>query len=394
MRFIKQLFLALHFTILIANLASAQFIQTAGTAPSAAEPWSLTAGVNETYEDNVQLTAEGTGSLGTAIHGGLARNWAVDRGRGNVRLSGDASQTFYRDVSGLDQFTYSANLGVNYAITRRLAWTLGDSVNQGYAQDATVLTDQGVVLPKVTTFTNAASTQLAYELSPRSQMQWALSTQRVLFETSDFASGSSFTTRLSYSHQIGRVQRVGISQDFTRWTTPGTTDTAGTTETNLALQATWQRPIGRDSGVTAAAGIQPYTASGTSGYNFSPTATVALNTHVRLTDIVSLSYSHLIEQAFGFGHTYQSDNLSASYGVTLTRKLGADFAGSFGRSRDPIDPEIGFNGQTASASMKYALLRSLALSGSYSLFSRTEKPSPKVTSSRVLVSLTYGTTWR
>jgi hypothetical protein len=388
MTLIKQLFLASTFTMLVADPAGAQFVQTAATAPGTSEPWSLSAGVDGTYEDNVQLTSEGSGSLGSVIHGGLGRNWAVGRGRGDVRLNGDASQTFYRDVQGLNQFNYGGNIAINYAITRRLAWTLGDSVRQGYAQDAALLIDQGVVLPKVLTLTNVATTQLAYELSPRSQLQWGLSTQRAAFTASNFADGSQFETRLSYSHQVGRNQRIGILQDYQRSTTEGTT------ETHLSLQGTWQRPIGRDSGVTASGGIQPYTLSGVSGFNFAPTFTAAINTHVRQTDTVSLSYARTIEQAFGFGHTYESHNVSASYALSLTRKLGLDLGGNYGRSRDPIDPEIGFTGKTASAALKYAVSRDLMVSGSYNLFSRTEQPTAAVTSSRMLVSLTYGKTWR
>jgi hypothetical protein len=388
MRPIKPLFLSLPFAILIANVASAQFIQTAGTQPSTATPWSLSAGVNESYEDNVQLTDGGSGALGSAIHGALARDWALGRGRGNFRLSGDASQTFYRDEPNLNQFSYGGNLAVSYAITRRLAWTLGDSVSQGYAQDATVLTDQGVVLPKVLTRTNSASTQFAYELSPRSQMQFGLAAQQVSFTTSDFVGGSAYSTRLSYSHQVGMAQRIGLAGDYQQSTT------LGTTETNLSVQGTWQRPIGRDAGLTASAGVRPYTVSGSTGYRFAPTVTAGLSTHVRQTDTVAVSYARTIEQAFGFGHTYQSDIVALSYGLSPTRKLGLDFGGNYGRSTDPIDPTVGFTGETASASLKYALLRSLSMTASYGLFSRTEKPGPAVTSSRVIVSLAYGMTWR
>jgi hypothetical protein len=394
MRLARQLLLTLNFTILIATVASSQGISTpqglatAVTAPSASEPWSMTVGLNETYEDNVQLTAEGTGSLGSAIHGGLARTWALDRGRGDIRASGDATQIFYRETPNLNQLTYGANVGVAYALTRRLQWTLGDSLTQGYAQDAKVLTDQGVVLPKVVTRTNSASTQFAYALSPASQMQWGVSSQRASFETSALTDSSQFFTRLSYSHQIGRAQRIGIAQDFQR------SITGDTTETNFATQGTWQRPIGKDSGVILAGGIQPYTLSGVDGFHFAPTTNVSVNTHVRQRDTVALSYARTIEQALGLGHTYESHIVSGSYGLTPSPNLGVDFGVNYARNRDPVAPEAGFSGTTASVSMKYALRPRLSLTGGYNLFSRTVEPGPLVLSSRWLVGLTYGKTWR
>jgi hypothetical protein len=379
-----NLLLAGIFTVSLATAAAAQ---TTGAQTTPMGPWTLSISAQETYEDNVQLTAQGTGTLGTNLGAALGRDWMFPRG--DVRLSGNVNQLFYHETPELNQPTFGLTGGASYAISRRFRWTITDTVSEGYAQDSRVLINQGVVLPKVVTLTNVASNQLSYDLSPRSQIQWGLSTQRVVFTTTDFIGGNSVTSQLAYSHQIAKSQRLGITQQYQ------VTFQEGTSAIVQALLGTWQRPIGKDSGVSVGMGVQPYTVPGVSGYHFAPTTSVSVDTHVRRTDTLVLSYNRTVLQTFGVDRTEDTYTVTATYGLNLSRKFGMSFSDTYVRGSDVVVPDRKLIGQTASVSAQYALRQNLAITAGYSVFARTEEPNPTtVASYRASVALAYSTSWR
>jgi hypothetical protein len=229
---------------------------------------------------------------------------------------------------------------------------------------------------------------LAYALSPRSQIQWGASAQQVSFGSSNFSGGSTIGTSLSYSQRVGRSQSVGVSGDYQQ------SRANGATASIQSLRGTWSRPIGKDAGVAVAAGVQPYTLPGVSGYRFTPTASASVNTHVRQKDTLVVGYSRTIEQGFGFGRIQQNDNVTGSYSLNLGRKFGVDLSGSYGRGASPVAPDLKLIGITSTVSTRYALVKNLMLTASYSFFTYTDQPHPTVTSDRSSLSLSYVTTWR
>jgi hypothetical protein len=379
---IKRLLLAWICAMLVAATATPQ------TETTAAEPWSAQVGVTETYESNVQLTSQGGGSLGSLVQGSLNRDWALHRG--DLRMGGNLGRGFYREFPSLNYLFYGGSAALSYAITRRLSWTLNDTVSSSYAQDATLLTEAGVVLPKVQTRTYAGSNQFAYALSPSSQIQWGVSASRVAFDSSSFADGSSVGTRLSYSHQVGKSQFIGIAGDYQRQMTLGTV-------TNIQdLLGTWQRPIGKESGVSVAAGVQAFTLPGVSGYRFSPTGSASVHTRVRRNDTLALSYSNTVQQAFGYGRYLENNNITGSYGLTVSPTFGVDFGYTYGQGSSPLPTaqDLKLIGQTATVNIRYTVMRNLRVTGGYSHFTYIDQPSPTVTSYRLTFGLFYVATWR
>jgi len=355
-------------------------------AAQATQPWSLSAGIIESYEDNVSLQTGGGSDLGSRVQAGLGRDWTFHRG--SLSTSANASQFFYRESPGLNTVGYGANFGASYLISRRASITVGNTIASSYAQDSAVLTQAGLVLPKVLTRTNVASASWSYVLSPKTQMGLGFRAQTVRFNRSGFDNGSTYAAGFNFSRQIGTVQRFGVSAETQR------SLTANVQQFINSVLGTWQLSLGKLSGISAAGGLRPYTLpDGT--WRFAPGGSFSFNTHVRQRDAIVLTYDHVVEQAFGFGGTHTSHLASVSYELYVTRKLSLSGSGNYGRGTFPEDRNKKRIGETGVVSVSYAVFQNVNVAGSYRIYSSTEYPAfPTVTNHQTQVSLMYGTKWR
>src|SRR5262249_8344598 len=178
------------------------------------QPWSLTLGMNEVFESNVRLgAADGGGDSASQLQAAASRDWLF--GRADVKLTGNVSRLFYRQDVDLNQLIYGAGVAASYPFTRRLLWSGRDTFTSTYAQDAKVLTDGGLVLPKVVTHVNAASSRWTYDLSPRTRVQGDVGVQRISFDSTQFATSSLVTMRISVTRQFSQSETLGISYGST-----------------------------------------------------------------------------------------------------------------------------------------------------------------------------------
>jgi hypothetical protein len=231
-----------------------------------AEPWSLSLGVGETYDTNLTFSSEtgsGTrGEFGSHLSAGGSRTWTGPRG--SVSLNGNAADFFYRHTSALDAFTFGFGAGGAYAVTRRLTWSVNDTLSSAYAQDTTLLTNAGLLFPRVIVHTNSASNAFSYDLSPKSQIVWGLSTQAVGFAASKFAGAKNIGSNLNFVRRLGSSESIGIGYDFQ------ISNSSGAAGTVQAVQGTWRRSVGQRATLAVSGGIRPYTLPGVSGYLISP----------------------------------------------------------------------------------------------------------------------------
>ena len=352
-----------------------------------AEPWSFGVGVNGSYEGNALFAAsEGEEEFSHAVSASLGRAWALRRGSAN--LTGNASQFFYRKSTSLNDLRFNASGGLTHAITRRLQWSGTSQVSSGLARDSEVLIGAGLVLPSVSTRSSSSSSMFTYALSRQSQLTWSLSQSGVGFSSGAFQGGSSLTSALSWSRQVGRSQTLGVTQDYTR-TFQGDQST-----TIQGLAGTWSGTVGSWT-AHASLGLRPYSVPGEDGNRFTTGIAAGVTKPVRPGQTMGVTYDRSITQTFGVdagNHLMQS--VSGNYSITLTRLLSTSFSGSYSRSRSPLERERGLEGQTGSASLTYRVTPSLGLSVSSSVYSRMVRGAERATSYNTSVALTYGLTWR
>jgi hypothetical protein len=386
---------------LTACLSVPAHAQTAAQGPAGAplpsaegtvdEPWSLSLGVNGSYEGNALFTGpqDGEQQFSHSLAAGLNRTWKLRRGGAAFGVSG--SQPFYQDTTSLNDFRYNLSGTLAYLVTRRLTWVGGGSLSSGLARDSEVLTDSGLVLPSVTTKTSSAASAFSYMLTPKSTLSWSLAESGVGFDSILFRGGTTLSSALSYSRTVGASQTVGVVQDYSR--TFGDDDPSANV---YGFLGTWSMSAGHGWTTFASAGVRPYTVPEEDGYRMSFALNAGITRPLRPGQVVGVTYSKSIEQAFGLSTTNNLvQNLSGNYSITFRNNLSATFGGTLTFAQDPLNPDRQIKGQVASAGLSYRLMRNLAFSAGTSFYSRVDDVEQgRVNSTTTFMSLSYVTTWR
>jgi hypothetical protein len=358
--------------------------QPGGTKAVDIKPWSLRFGVNEVLEDNVQLTSGGGGDLGSRVDVGVGRD-VTFRG-GQIRVVADAGQLLYQQAKNLNQLTYGVGVNTTYLVTRRLTWRVSEFLTSNYAQDTRVLTDVGLILPRVLTRSNSASTELLYDLSRQTQIRASLAAQTVSFASAELTGASNVVTTVRLDRLVGRSQSVGIN-----W---GQTIASTITGDIQGLLGTWRGTFGRGVTLNAAGGVRPYKLEGRSGYQFAPALLVGIDARLTPTVTVSGNYERAVEQAYGFSGTHLAHRLLASSTVGVGRRVTVEGSASYGLNTYPLDPNFRLTGTAESLSVAYKIVDNLTVSGLSSLWYRQDSAAPAILATRVGVSLSYGFAWR
>lgn len=349
--------------------------------------WVFNVGGGETYESDTGFTgAEGNGGWSRSVQGRLGHTWV--KRRGSVELGGDVAHQAYHSGSQNGRLTYGVAGGLSHAMTRRLTWRLSGTVSQMDSQDTDILTTSGIVLAQRSlTRTQGASTDFAYQLSRRSQLNVSVSTSRVTFVDSELIPGTSMTTRVGYSKEFFRSQSIGISMGHSVSTMTG--DIEG-------LMATWRARVGTVFAVNAAGGIRPYKLNEHSNsYSFAPGASFGLVARLGETQSVGFSYERAVEQAYGVGGTHLGDRYNANYTVAVGRRLTANLTGSYGKNYYPDrTDDYSLGGRTFNGSLSYLLGRQLSLGASYGRWLRDETGFETTTTYRTMFTISYGGAWR
>jgi hypothetical protein len=363
----------------------------AQTAAQSTQPlWTLDFGANQTYDSNVRFTPDQpTGDWGTQLHVGLGVGWPVNT-RATINVTSSAAQVFYRDSTDLSNFSYGAGAGFTYLVTRRLNWTATNSFYSGYAQDSRLLTDAGLVLAKEQVWTNAFSTTLGYDLSPRTQFRWTFGENGVVFGSPNLISGWSYSTGMTLSRQISRPQTLSVTYNY------GQTVSAGLTGVVQSVFGTWQLAAGQSVTFSASGGVQPYTLPGESGFLFAPAGAAQLTVKVRTTETLNISYQTAIGQALGNTSTYLSRGVVGSYTWSLGARASVDGSGSYVRGTYPQIPDQILIGRTATANFRYRIAKNLSLATNASIYRRADQGVglEPTSSYRLGLSVSYGTNWR
>jgi hypothetical protein len=379
---VKSLICLVSFALSVAT-AYGQTAQAPQEAPVRETPWSFGLSAHQSYESDVQFSgSQGNGDWLRRLDARAGRTWLLRRG--GVDFGSDVSQLFYRSATQLNRLMYNVGGTASYALTHRLTWRGGGTANTSYAEDARILTDAGLLFPRVVTRTNIASTELSYVLSRRMQLDGGVSTTTISFQDSPLVSGSSTSARIHLMRQLAKNQTIGASLGHTISNTTG--DIQG-------LLGTWRGNFGRSLVLNATAGIRPYSLDGESGYRFAPGGSFGVSTRLARTQTFSASYERAVEQAYGAGGTHLAHRFNGNYEFALGDRLMLDGSASYGVNTYPQREDYTNDGKTAMFGMRYLLGRRFSIGANYGIWIRSETGSPSATTYRTNVSLTYGLAW-
>jgi hypothetical protein len=381
------------FRLVVATLA---FCVAVGVSPAnaqeqaPAEPWSFSVSVNGSYEENALFVGptEDQKEFVHDVQGTLGRTWTLRRGNAQASLRG--SQPFYRETASLNDFSYSVNGGMSYALTHRLSWSGSSALSSGLARQAEVLTEAGQVLPSTTVRSTTSASMFSYALSRRSQLGWTLSQQGVDFASAFFAGGSTVGSTTNWSRQMTAGQVLALTHGYQR--------TSGTVASQSihSIAASWNTSF-RHWAVSASAGAAPYTVADQPGYRVSSIFSASVTRPVRRGHSLAASYSKSVQYAFGTASENRpTQTLSLTYALPLASKLSASISGSYARSLATTfeNADQLSIGQFGSAALTYALAPNFGISFGTTGFRRRDGDEPYISSYRMTLGVTYGTTWR
>jgi hypothetical protein len=381
MKLSARVFLCSVCLCLLAPAAHAQ------TTTGSADVWSFNVGLNGSYEGNALFVGpEENEEFSHAVQANLSRNFTLRRGSANLVLSGN--QYFYRESTSLNDFRYNVGGGLSHALTRRLQWAGNTNLSSGLARDSEVLTEAGLVLPSVSTRTSSSSSMFSYALSRRSQISWTVSQAGVGFSSGLFQGGSTLSSMVSWSRQVGRSQTLGISQDY------GRTFTDAASTSVHGVFGTWSGTVGTWT-AHANVGVRPFSVPEEDGLRFTLGMSAGLTKPVRPGQSMGITYDRTISPTFGIdtgNHLLQA--VTGNYTIALTRNVSTAFGGSYSRGSNPVTPDRRVEGQTGTASLTYRMTQQLGLMFATSLYSRKVPDAERATSYNMMTSLTYGFTWR
>jgi hypothetical protein len=331
--------LAAVLTLTVAVPAGAQL--TEAGSPVRPPGWSLTPaiGVSELWDDNPTLAADGnvrTPDFVTAVRPTMTLGY---RGkRTTLRTDYAGSFDFYRDRDELNTRDHRGVFDLTHQITRRvqlfavdqamLSPTTGDAIELG-----------ANVLRRQTTRMNAFRGGLTTLFGPRTTLKTIYATQWIEFANDD-ATPLSILLQGGHSHgAIGELRhrlskRVSMGADYEAQRAI----VAGGSETFDVQSALGVTELALSPTVSASLAYgHAWLTAGRNGFRDSgPAFDVGLAWEGRRV-ATSLRYGRTFLPSFGFGGTFQNEELRASLRATLSRWV--TWTGSVGVSdNDPLEP--------------------------------------------------------
>jgi hypothetical protein len=327
-------------TLAVGTPVAAQMAQpTERGAESRPPGWVVTPqiGISSTWDDNPTLASEGSDARVGDYVTGVRTDLAADfRGRRTgVALGYGGIFAFYRDLPDLDTQDHRGSLDFEQRIARRVSLFARDDAI--YSPTTGDVTDLAVtVLRRRTTRMNSFRTGFEATPARHTTLTAAYTTQWIAFET---AENDPATALLQGGHSHGgsgslRQQispRVWIGADYTaQRALAGETEDLFDTHSVLAVS---EVALARHVQATFAYG-HAWLFTGEGGRRNGPAFRLGLEWHGRRA-VGRVNYARAFLPSFGFGGTYQNEDLHANLYVPVGRWLTWG-AGAGRTNSDPL----------------------------------------------------------
>lgn len=347
--------------------------------------WVFSLRFQETWYNNVRFTAPAsTSDFVSQPEAGLTRRWNARRA--SIDVLGGGALIFFRERSQRNRFTYNVGAAGDLRLRRRGNLNWSGSTRATYLFDSLSLDGEGLPLPLV--FTRIDSGTAGLQLPVGSQTFDAdAQYRRVVFGSPSLGDVSQLGGGVALGRRLGRTDSVSGSLRYTRSTSQAR---AGEV---YSVQAAWSRPLTRQLTGRVGAGVSRFRTVSGSSQRQAFTGGASLAGEFRRARLTA-EYGRSVSHAIGLGRDRISDRFRVSGSRALTRKLSSQVQLQYAVSHDP-DASFRFTSTDGSAGLGYSLMRSLALSGTYSLRRiDSSQPSGDISSERWNASVAYNRSWR
>jgi hypothetical protein len=293
-------------------------------------PWAFSLAYAQGYDDNPLFEAPATGAGWTGrVIGSLTHQRR--RPRSEIVLDGRGAAYLLRDPALRDRLTYSATGSGLFDLNPRLRATLDESWQTNYADEATALALQGVLLRTIIARTNVADGTLAYRTSDRDTLTAEARHELVSFRPQGTLFGySRLTATLGATRRTTAHDAVGVTAAFQERSALGR-DGRG-----LAAGLLWDRGLGARLAMRLTGGLQRFETLDTGARRTEPYASFLAEGRYRHR-LFTADYSHSLTPGYEDGRDRILDLASVGGIDNIGERLSVFAAVSGGRRRD-LDP--------------------------------------------------------
>lgn len=177
-------------------------------------PWEYRLGVGVGYDSNIDFRIpDGPSSWAVSPRGELSRLFRSPRGE--LRLGGTGSWVGYPEQEELNRYNAGASLEGTYRSSPKTTWRGRAAYDFGYSDSSQMLSDQGVLLPLVQTWTVAGALGVTRMLAQRTSFRLDGRFYHTEFDEEDagalgLVDGESMRGTASLEHRIGTQETLAL----------------------------------------------------------------------------------------------------------------------------------------------------------------------------------------
>jgi hypothetical protein len=317
------------------------------TATEGVAPWDYGVGVGLGWDSNIEFReADGTSGWGLSPRADLARNF---RGpKGELRVGAVGSWTGYWGARDLDRYNAGLSLDGTRQLSSRTTGRASAAYGFDYGDSSSVLSDQGVLLPRVPTETLSALLGVTHQVGTRTSLRVDGRIYRTTFGEQEAADlglvdGRSLRGTAALERTLGPRDSAALEysvESALGRTTPSVDSTEGSALTHYgSLQ--WTRLLSPRSGLLLEAGAS-YTADAESaglGQSTSFYGGATFNRKVKRSN-VSLFVRREVAPAFGLGVSRVESRFGLDVAVPVGRYWRVVLNGTATRPDAPEGSEL------------------------------------------------------
>jgi hypothetical protein len=355
--------------------------------------WTVSVDLESHYDSNLRFTANEIETVSERLVLGLTH--AKRSGRGTMALNANTWGSVYHGESELNSVNFSGATRGTYAFAPRTRFRGGLTVASTYSPESAVLVGEGLIVPLSRAFIISSTGGLVQQVGSRTSAAIDARFDRVRFSEIEGdqpgpPGGELILLSAALAPRISPHDSLSLGYEFQRSDT-GSSANGDSQSVSLG----WSRIIGTRFTANASAGATRFKLLGSRSAEpgWAVRSSAGLSARFRRSSLTA-RYDRGIDQAWGFGRDRLGDIVTASYGLTASRKVRFNLMGTYGLTRDPIDPLFRFITQSAGAQMAIAITRRLELSTAYTFRRNSADREEDIIGHAVGVSLGYSREWR
>jgi hypothetical protein len=345
--------------------------------------WSFHLSTEGAYESNPNFLAPPNDEGDFSGSGGGGFAYSHIGPKGSFSMSGDGRGLFYRELTGLNTFTFGGTMAGTYRPGARTQITFNASLMSDYTRRSDILLSQGIVLPQSQVLTMRFDAGLTHTLSTRTTFSLSSRFERAQFKAEGLNDGRTLGATATLAHRVSQTLSLALSYAHDDTKSDVQTRSIDSAYGTARLVLNPATDLEANLGVSSVGGaLGPRTNSPYGG------ARIEVK---KPRSLLGLGYSHQVRQDYGIGRVTEAD-LGSFYFTRLFGRRKSSFNTSLtyalNRSQSGLPASVNDHTYGATAGLQVPIARRLRGDCGYSYFRSSQQV---VDSHTVFVAFSYRT---